>query len=158
LNENWEIPRLSVEDGRVRAGVAQDMLRELLAEEFGSASRKAARIGGHWVPLAAALASRLMAGANVHEPNHRRDNTDQDDAGSKYARDEAADSFGGDEADHQPSEHVSLTRERPYRDILLASRRRRGALPGIVMHSSRVTQVSATAMLQQVPFFGPLPL
>jgi len=66
-----------------------------------------------------------MTGANVHEPDHDRDKTDQDDAGSKYSGEEAVDSFGGDYADHQPSEHVGLTRKRPRRDIVLASRRRR---------------------------------
>jgi hypothetical protein len=40
------------------------------------------------VRLAAALPSR-MAGANVHEPDHDRDKTDQDDAGSKYSGEDA---------------------------------------------------------------------
>jgi hypothetical protein len=47
------------------------------------------------VRLAAALPSR-MAGANVHEPDHDRDKTDQDDAGSKYSGEDAVDSYGGD--------------------------------------------------------------
>src|SRR4051812_46778152 len=89
-----------------------------------------------------------MAGADMHEPDHDRDKTDQDDAGSKDSGDEAVDSFCGDYADHQPPEHVGLTRERPRRDVLLTSGRRRELLPWIVRHSSRVTQMSPTAMLR----------
>src|SRR4051794_27056309 len=82
-----------------------------------------------------------MAGANVHQPDHDRDKTDQDDAGSKYSGEEAVDSFGGDYADHQPSEDVALTRKRLCRGIVVAGRWRREILPRIVRHASRVTQV-----------------
>ena len=75
------------------------------------------------VPLAATLPAPVAVRANVHDPDHERSQTNEDDPAAVHAGHEIVNPFRDDDADDQPPEDISLAWK----------------WPGTVGHLSRVT-------------------
>ena len=69
------------------------------------------------VPLVAGIPVAVSARADVHRPDHQRDEAEEDDSGPEDPGDESFDTYYGDDADREPSEHVGLARKRPLRHV-----------------------------------------